>query len=202
MTAQSDSAFPGNSWTEMESEHIVTIFGSSRPVAGDPAFTTALEVGRVLGASGFTVCNGGYGGIMEASARGAKEAGGRTIGVVTGALSGRSPNRWIDTVYAEETLIQRMMKLIAMGEAYLVLKGGTGTLLELAAVWELMNKKFITAKPIITVGNFWDGVIATLNDELAWEGMEACTRYVTIVDTPSAAGHLLQEHFKGGREVP
>ena len=60
---------------------IVTVFGSSRPGEGDEEYLLAYEVGKNLALNGFTVCNGGYAGIMEASARGAKEAGGKTIGV-------------------------------------------------------------------------------------------------------------------------
>jgi uncharacterized protein (TIGR00730 family) len=195
MTGRFGSAFPGNSSTEQMPGPVITIFGSSRPVPGDEAFEGAAELGRLLAVSGFTVCNGGYGGIMEASAQGAKQAGGTTIGVVTGALTPRSPNPWIDTVFTENNLIQRMMKLVALGDAYVVLKGGTGTLLELAAVWELMNKQLLSTRPILIVGNFWDGVISTLKDELAWEGLEQCTRYVSVVDSPSSAVRFLEDHF-------
>ena len=52
--------------------NVITIFGSSRPVKGDEEYQLAYEVGKQLSLAGFTVCNGGFGGIMEASARGAK----------------------------------------------------------------------------------------------------------------------------------
>ena len=60
---------------------IVTVFGSSRPVAGDAHYAEALELGAALAAKGLVVCSGGYGGVMEAVSRGAKEAGGRTLGI-------------------------------------------------------------------------------------------------------------------------
>ncbi|MEK9138725.1 MAG: LOG family protein, partial [Bacteroidota bacterium] len=164
-------------------ERIVTVFGSSRPRQGDPEYILAYDVGKELAKAGFTVCNGGYGGIMEASARGAKNAGGKTIGIITDIFP-RKANDWIDTTHTAKTLIDRMMELISRGDAYVVLKGGTGTLLELAAVWEFMNKNIMRHKPIVVVGDFWDGVVNTLKEELAWEGLEDCTRFVTVVDSP------------------
>ncbi len=167
------------------SKHTVSIFGSSRPVRGDPEYAVAQDTGKQLALAGFTVCNGGYGGIMEASARGAKEAGGDTVGVICSAFPGRSPNAWLDEVIIEDSLISRLMKLMALGDAYVILKGGTGTLLELAAVWEFMNKGLMLERPIVLVGDFWTGVVETLKEELEWEGPADATRYVTIV--PSAA---------------
>jgi len=82
---------------------------------------------------------------MEASARGAKEAGGKTIGV-TFNIKGRAANSWIDEQIHVPALIDRMMKLVELGDAYVVLKGGTGTLLELAAVWEFINKGLLAEK--------------------------------------------------------
>jgi uncharacterized protein (TIGR00725 family) len=49
---------------------IITVYGSSRPKFGEEEYQTAYELGKLLANSGFTVCNGGYGGTMEASAQG------------------------------------------------------------------------------------------------------------------------------------
>ena len=59
---------------------IVTVFGSSRPREGDAHYAQARALGAALAEKGFVVCSGGYGGVMEAVSRGAKEAGGRTLG--------------------------------------------------------------------------------------------------------------------------
>jgi hypothetical protein len=178
------------------------VFGSSRPVPDDPEYRLAHDVGRELAAAGFVVCNGGYGGMMEASARGAKEApsspvepGRRTIGVIASAFAGRSANRWIDRVIVVDSMVDRLLKLISLGDAYVVLKGGTGTLLEFAAVWEFMNKRVMQEKPIVIVGPFWDGVVKTLRDELAWEGLTECTKYVTVTATPAECARVLRSRF-------
>lgn len=182
------------------SKHIVSIFGSSRPVQGDPEYAVAMETGEKLALAGFTLCNGGYGGIMEASARGAKQAGGKTIGVICAAFPGRKANAWVDDVIVEESLINRLMKLMALGDAYVILKGGTGTLLELAAVWEFTNKGLMLEKPIVLVGDFWTGVVETLKEEMEWEGPADATRYVSIVPSAAACAAALGERLGSGDE--
>ena len=174
----------------------VTIFGSSRPDPDHEEYLHAMSLGRALAESGFVVCNGGYGGIMEASARGAREAGGHTVGVTISSFGGRSPNPWIAEVDERPSLIERMMRLIEKGDAYIVLKGGTGTLLELAAVWELMNKAQMKVKPIIVLGSFWNGVVDTLKDELSTEGLEWCTKYVSPAGTITECLQLLQSYWR------
>jgi uncharacterized protein (TIGR00730 family) len=174
-------------------EKVITIFGSSRPVESDPEYRLAYEVGKQLAISGFIVCNGGYGGIMEASARGAKEAGGRTIGVTFQNTFKRTANKWIDEEIFQPTLIDRMMKLVELGDAYVILKGGTGTLLELAAVWEFINKGLIKEKPIVIVGIFWNGVVETLREELLWEGVGDCTKFIQQVSSSEECVAMIKE---------
>jgi len=175
---------------------VVTIFGSSRLKEGDPEYRLAYDVGRELATAGFTVCNGGYGGTMEASARGAKESGGTTVGIISDFFP-RKANRWIDTTFSSTTLIERMLSLISRGDAYVILKGGTGTLLEFAAAWEFMNKNVIKEKPIVLVGTFWKDVVETLKEESAWEGLSNCARYVTIAETPKSCASYIKQQLKG-----
>ncbi|HEV8538621.1 MAG TPA: LOG family protein [Bacteroidota bacterium] len=161
----------------------VTIFGSSRLRPEDPEYRIAHDLGALLAQNGYTICNGGYGGSMEATARGAKEHGGRTIGIITGMFS-TTANPFIDTIVVTQTHAERLMKLVETGDAYVVLKGSTGTLLELAMVWEYLNKGILKNKPIIVLGEFWKPVIDTLKGELAWEGAGDAAAHVTIAHSP------------------
>lgn len=129
----------------------VTVFGSSQVKEGEPEYEQARDLGRQLAESGYTLCNGGYGGIMEASARGAKEAGGHTLGITTEDFGGPA-NRWIDREIRVKRWSERLFKLIETGDAYVVLDGGTGTLVELFVLWEMSNKKFLH-KPMIVLGS-------------------------------------------------
>jgi hypothetical protein len=137
------------------SEKTITIFGTAGAEEGGDVYALAFETGRVLAEAGFTIANGGYGGTMLAAAKGAAEAGGKVIGVTCSAY-GRTANKYISREIVTGSLDERLDTLIKLGCAYIVLPGGTGTLLELAMVWELKNKGFLEKnKPIILVGKFW-----------------------------------------------
>ena len=147
----------------------VTIFGSSLPAENSPAYVEARRLGRLLAEAGFAVCNGGYAGLMEASARGAREAGGHTVGV-TCAIWPAKANPWIIEEVRTESFPERLMALIEQGDAYIVLPGGTGTLAELALVWEMMNKASLSRtvggrKPLLVMAPYWLPVIECLKQE-------------------------------------
>jgi len=140
-------------------EKVITIFGTGRAKAGDAAYEMAYRAGKVLAEAGFVVANGGYGGTMKAAAKGATEGGGETIGVTCTAFRGRA-NGYVSREIVTSSLDERLDTLIKLGRAYIVLPGGTGTLLELAKVWELKNKGFLESdKPIILLGRFWKALI-------------------------------------------
>jgi hypothetical protein len=143
-----------------DNDKTVTIFGTSKARPGDGIFETANEIGKALAKRSFTIANGGYGGTMLAAAKGASQAGGRIIGVTCSAFRKSSANEYITEEIVADSLIERLNKLVDLGDAYVVLAGGTGTLLELAQIWELKNKGFASAdKPIIIAGEFWNGLI-------------------------------------------
>ncbi len=138
----------------------VTVFGTSKASEGDSVFELAESVGRLLAENGYAVANGGYGGTMLAAAKGAAAAGGHVIGVTCTAFKRGKANEYVIEEISTDGLNERLGKLIELGEAYIVLPGGTGTLLELADVWEHKNKGFAGAdKPIILVGDFWRPLI-------------------------------------------
>ena len=144
-------------------DRIITIFGTGRAKTGDVIFETAEETGKLLAQAGFTIANGGYGGTMTAAAKGAAGAGGEIIGVTCSAFKNSKPNQYITREIVTESLDERLKTLIKLGQAYIVFPGGTGTLLELAKVWELKNKGFSKAdKPIILVGEFWKPLVTLI----------------------------------------
>jgi len=139
-------------------ERIVTVFGSSRPAEGDADYQEALQMGKELGVRGFAVCSGGYGGVMEAVSRGAKEAGGKTYGV-TAEFFGREANKWVDIEVRMKTWEERLFELIRLGHGFVACKGGTGTLVELAVVWEMLNKSVMEERPFAVLGDFWQPIL-------------------------------------------
>lgn len=169
---------------------IVTVFGSSQPVEGSPEYEVARDIGKRLASNGISVCTGGYRGTMEAVSRGASESDVKIIGV-TSAVFSPNPNEFVNVQVHTRNLYERLQKLIELGDGYIILKGGTGTLVELAMVWELMNKEMITQKPIITVTDFWKPVVNLLGRELDSEGLESCARYVRIAHDASEAAMMM-----------
>lgn len=169
----------------------VTIFGTAKAKSGEPAYELAYEIGGLLARAGFTIINGGYGGTMLAAAKGASEAGGKTIGVTCSAFEGSKANEYVKREIVTKSPDERLDTLIKLGQAYVVLPGGTGTLLELAKVWELKNKGFIKAdKPIILVGGFWKPVVDLIAGEDAESG-----RYIRQADEPRQAVEMISSDY-------
>jgi len=147
----------------MKKTKIITVFGTSKAQPGDSVYELAETIGRLLAENGFTLANGGYGGTMLAAAKGAAQAGGHVIGVTCRAFKRGKANEFVTEEVKTDCLSERLAKLIELGEAYMVLPGGTGTLLELADVWEHKNKGFSnTEKPIILIGAFWQPLLAMM----------------------------------------
>ncbi len=170
----------------------ITIFGTGRAKQGDADFQLAYETGKLLAEAGFTIANGGYGGTMLAAARGAAQIGGEVIGVTCSAFKNSTANKYVTREIVTGSLDERLDTLIKLGQGYVVLPGGTGTLLELAKVWELKNKGFLkTDKPIILLGGFWKPLV-----ELVARDDPDSGRYVKQADSPSEAGKLIIEELK------
>ena len=137
-------------------EKTITIFGTAAARDGDAAFILAEQTGGALARAGFSIVNGGYGGTMLAAAKAATKAGGQVIGVTCSAFKRGKANEYITREIITDSLDERLETLIRLGRAYVVLPGGTGTLLELAKVWELKNKGFLEkGKAIILMGEFY-----------------------------------------------
>jgi len=139
----------------------VTLFGSSRAQPGSAAYEEALNAGRVLGQAGYDLVNGGLSGVMEASARGAREAGARVTGV-TLSLFGKQGNAYLDEERRAADFWERTRLMLELGDAALVLPGGTGTLAEAAVAWELLHKRQGDRKPVALVGEFWRPLVAMM----------------------------------------
>jgi uncharacterized protein (TIGR00730 family) len=172
-------------------DKIITIFGTSRAAAGDAIFALAMETGRLLAQAGFIIANGGYGGTMLAAAKGAAEAGGEIIGVSCSVFKSRKANKYVTREIVTGSLDERLDMLIKLGRAYIVLPGGTGTLLELAKVWELKNKGFLKAdKPIILLGGFWKPLV----ELIATDDADSIS-YVKMADEPKQAIEMIIENL-------
>jgi uncharacterized protein (TIGR00730 family) len=143
----------------------VSVFGGSQPQPGSPAYSEALELGKLLAQAGHTVLTGGYIGTMEAVSRGAAEAGGHVVGVTCAEIEAWrpvKPNAWVQEQRHFETLQERLNELVHACEAAIALPGGPGTLTEIAFTWNLMIVNALPVKPLILEGAGWKSVIDSL----------------------------------------
>jgi uncharacterized protein (TIGR00730 family) len=179
---------------ESIAEQIITVFGSSRPTPGNPDYEEARALGKALAGHGFAVCTGGYGGVMEAVSRGAKDAGGKTYGV-TAEFFQRKANECVDVEVRKKTWQERLFGLIELGDGFVACKGGTGTLVELAVVWEMLNKSVMQRKPFAVLGAFWLPILERVREVEQGAGErlsgEASTKLVHGVESAEEAADYL-----------
>lgn len=172
---------------------IVTVFGSSQAKPGDEEYGAARRLGRLLATRGWTLCNGGHEGTMEAAALGAKECGGSTIGVSLELYRPTNPNPWLDQEIVAETLFARLERLVSIADGYVGLRGGIGTLLELSLVWNLVQTPAYERRPFVVVGVEWARLFRAYEENLALRPFEPGR--VTRVDTVEDAVEYLSAHL-------
>ena len=171
----------------------IVIFGSGDLQSGSPDYQQAYDLGKMLAESGYSIANGGYGGTMAGAAQGAAEnrpsPDSCTItGVTCDAFGRNGPNSWIDKEIRTKTLNERLDALVNLADAYIVLPGSSGTLLEIALVWELINKHFLPLRPIIFLSEYWKPVIDTVV-----QAGEADTDYLVFADTLDQLKNVLND---------
>jgi|SoiMetStandDraft_2_1073263.scaffolds.fasta_scaffold163671_2 uncharacterized protein (TIGR00725 family) len=146
----------------MAESRIVSVFGSAQPKPETPRYEEAYRVGELLAEHGHTVMTGGYAGTMEATSKGAKEAGGHVIGVTVGQIErkfGTKKNPYVDEVIHYDTLYDRLHHLVAKCSAAIALPGGIGTLSEVALTWSMIQIDEIERMPFILLGARWHDAI-------------------------------------------
>ena len=147
----------------------ITIFGGTKPRPGEIAYQEAECLGELLAKAGHTIITGGYMGTMEATSKGANEAGGHVIGITCVQIEtwrGGKANRWVVEERKVQTLEERMIVLMDTADAVMALPGGIGTLAEISLLWNRMVIEASPRKPLILIGSGWQSVVDALNDSL------------------------------------
>ena len=177
-----------------KSQKVVAVFGANRVSRGEPIYASAEEIGRLIGAAGWALLNGAYGGTMEAAARGARESGGRVIGVPVAIYSSQA-NPFVTETVMTRDLWERIRLMLDRSDTFIALPGSTGTLAEIGMAWEFVAKKLLPPKPLIFIGDFWAPLYQTV---LSAPGSSDPTRggIVRIEPTPKAAIDFLRAYWK------
>jgi len=137
----------------------VTVFGSARFPEGHPHYELARDVGRTFARAGYAVMTGGGPGIMEAANRGAKEAGGVSLGCNIKLPHEQKPNPYVDKFIEFEHFFIRKVMLVKYSTAFVIMPGGFGTLDEAFEVITLIQTGKLERFPIVIMGGgFWDAM--------------------------------------------
>lgn len=159
----------------------VAVFGSGSGSAED--LDRARRLGAGLAQAGYVVMNGGYGGTMEAAAAGAREAGGRAIGVTCAEFNFQAgPNPYLTEVIEAPTLFARLERLVRDAAAYVALPGGNGTLAEISVAWECLRKRLVSPRPLVAWRDPWHQIVEILADGAHLEGGIELFTWVDDVD--------------------
>jgi len=170
-------------------ERIVTIFGGSKCDDTDAEYRDAYRVGELLAEAGFTICTGGYSGVMEAASRGAHERGGRVLGITMKQFN-KEPNRYLTEKFPSEHFYERLQRLITQSVGYIALRGGMGTVTEISLVWNKMQTRVLEPRPLVLLGDCWTPIVAAWQQHLAVNDDDV--RLLKFAGTPDEAVAIIQ----------
>jgi len=163
----------------------VTVFGSATPEGSDDA--AWHSVGANLHEFGAGVMTGGYAGAMELVAQSAARAGGVSVGIrAAGLMDPSDPEAYSHVVELPDVFV-RLQALLLLGDAFIVLPGGIGTMVELTSLLWQVARQFMPPKPVFLVGDHWTQFVALLErDPMAFRSSAAMVlSMLTPVDQPA-----------------
>lgn len=174
----------------------VTFLGYADAKEADDPFKAAFEVAALCAKRGYTVVNGGGPGVMKASTLGAKSAGGKTIGVTffpkdIPMFEGRDQTNVVDELIVTNSYLERTLKLLEIGQVFIIFNGGTGTISEFGMAWGLARLYFGHHKPLILYGDFWQEIIFAFTRGMYIRSEER--RVFRIVNKPEAVLSAIDE---------
>jgi uncharacterized protein (TIGR00730 family) len=175
-------------------ERIVTIFGGAKCQEADPEYAQARRVGALLADAGFTICTGGYLGVMEAASRGAHERGGRVLGIVMNQFKAE-PNRYLTDKVATPHFYERLQRLITRSVGFIAIRGGMGTVTELSLVWNKIQTGVIGPRPLVLLGECWPPIIREWQKHLAVSDKDVAA--LDLANTPEEAVSIIKQKSQG-----
>jgi len=174
----------------------VTFLGYADAKESDEPFKAAYEVARLCALEGYTVVNGAGPGVMKAATMGAKSVGGHVIGVTflpkdLPAFEGRDQTNKVDELIILSNYLERTLKLLELGQIYIIFNGGTGTISEFGMAWGLARLHFGHHKPLILYGDFWQEIIFAFTKGMYIRPEER--KVFRIVNSPSQVVGAIDE---------
>ncbi|MBU1200173.1 LOG family protein [Patescibacteria group bacterium] len=182
----------------------VSFLGYADAQEGDELFESAKETARMMAEHGVINVNGGGPGVMRAATEGAHEGGGKAY-VATfypkhiETFEGKDPLNKADKEIVMNTYLDRTLKLLELGNAYVIFNGGTGTVSEFGMAWGLAKLYIGHHKPLILYGEFWHEILESFaaNMHIRPEALRVYRIVSTPEDALKALWHYEQELKKG-----
>ena len=172
----------------------VTVFGSARFSEDNRWYRLARELSAELSRAGFTIMTGGGPGIMAAANRGARDAGGLSVGCNITLPHEQEPNPWLDYFVEFRYFFVRKVMLVKYSYAFVALPGGFGTLDELFEAATLIQTKKIEDFPLVLMGtDYWQPMLAFLRETMVKQGTIAAAdvdRLLVTDDVATAVAHV------------
>ena len=175
----------------------VTVFGSARLPATNKWYKEAEKLGRLLAEHKFSVVTGGGPGVMEASNKGAADAGGESIGINIQLPREQRINPFVNKSRGFHYFFTRKVILAASAQAYVYFPGGFGTMDELFEILTLIQTKKSEPMPVVLVGKeYWDGLFSWVRSTM-YEEFDAISKedmdIFHIVDSAEEAFELVKD---------
>jgi hypothetical protein len=143
-------------------EFRVTIFGSARIPPDHWVYAAVRDLAAELAGMGCGIVTGGGPGLMQAANEGASLAGAqdRNIGIRVHLPFEQEVNAFVGEAYEHRTFFSRLHHFVLVSDAFVVLPGGIGTVLELAMIWQLLQVRKLSHTPLILIGRMWADFVA------------------------------------------
>ena len=157
-------------------DYRVTIFGSARLKPGTPAYEGVKQLAGELTKMGCDIISGGGPGLMQAANEGAltadPDAPHRSVGIRVELPFEQEVNPFVGQAYEHKTFFTRLHQFMIMSDAFVVVPGGIGTLLEMSLAWQLLQVSRLYNNPLILVGKMWAELVDWGRRSMLQEGRE------------------------------
>jgi uncharacterized protein (TIGR00730 family) len=185
----------------------VSVFGSARVKPDNDVYRVAQEIGRLFAEAGFAVVTGGGPGVMEAANRGAKAAGGLSVGFTIDLPHEQDPNPYLDICVNFKHFYARKTMLVKAAEGFVMMPGGFGTLDEMFEALTLIQTGKVLNFPVVLFGSgHWKGLLDWINAKVLSEGLISPEdeELLYVTDDPEGAVKLVVEHYeqRSAQETP
>jgi len=178
----------------------VSIFGSARTKPGDSHYKLGEDVAYQIAKAGYAIITGSGPGLMEAANKGAKRAGGHSIGLNIHIPSEQKPNKYVDTLLDFRYFFVRKVMFVKYAKAFVILPGGYGTLDEFFEAINLIQTQRISKFPVVLFNSrYWGGILEWIKKTVLKNGYisKSDLGIFTLVDDPKEAACVIKRFYEG-----